>query len=265
MHSPQTFNGSVRRSTTSNPHRSKNTRSYVNPKRRRLSSVRATATVASTSLRPTPAPRASAAVASEPVTTPTDWRWTFEDRQKIVEAAEGLDDVEVFPVSKSLVEDTSFDALRLAAARHGADALLIVDGGVDERSSTNGWAVTYAVLLPLLFAPAGELDTVFEAQATMFDVRNGYLYMTAESGAQESQERAHVWIDAESAAEQAKVRAVDRLVEEVGRRLTNMLEEPREASTDGGEASADGGERPTGAAPEPPPEPAGDVEGPELP
>jgi hypothetical protein len=167
------------------------------------------------------------------------WRWTMEDRTKVVAAGEDLPSVELFPLSDTVVDGTTVEALRLAAARHGADALLVVDGGYEQASSTNGWAVSYALLVPVLFAPGGELETVFRANAAMYDVRNGYLYMTAESETEDRQERAHLWIDEEEGVRASKTEAIDELSEEIGRRLAHMLgEEARGRARSAREGSA---------------------------
>jgi hypothetical protein len=110
----------------------------------------------------------------------------------------------------------------LAAARHGADALLVVQAACDQIRDTNGWAATYALVIPVLFAPAGELETVFHTNATMFDVRNGYLYMAAESEAENEQKRAHVWLDSDEGLEVARAKAIEDLGKELGEQLEGM-------------------------------------------
>ena len=47
-----------------------------------------------------------------------------------------------------------------------------------------GWS--YLLLLPTLFVPGSQADTLFFANATLWDVRNEFLYLTAETEATSS-------------------------------------------------------------------------------
>lgn len=158
------------------------------------------------------------------------WRWTFEERQRVIESAEGIDRVELFPISRGFVEGEDLASLRLAAARHGAHAVLILDGAPEQETSDNAWLVTYPLILPIFFAPAAELDTRFSIDAQMYDVRNGFLYLTAEAEALEEQQRAHVWIDHDAGVRVARERAVDDLRGELAERLAHLLADAAPAS-----------------------------------
>lgn len=114
-----------------------------------------------------------------------DWRWTENDKSVFAEIASELKKEGVisgaFPIVHSLVNDDDLKSLRLVAAKHQADALLIISGaGQTDRYINNlGW--TYALLLPALFVPGSEADTLFVSSAALWDVRNEYLYLTAEA------------------------------------------------------------------------------------
>lgn len=153
------------------------------------------------------------------------WRWDAEERQQIVQAAETVDRFELFPIAEQLVSGTDVVSLRLAGARSGADAILVVDGRAEQRSRANGWVATYPLILPIFFAPAQELDTLFRSEATLYDVRNGFLYATAEAESEQSQRRAHLWIDREGGVEETRREVVDLLAAELTRRLENLAGE----------------------------------------
>jgi len=115
------------------------------------------------------------------------WRWTENDKTVLDEIARDLKKEgivsDVFPILHSLVSDDDLKSLRLAAAKHQADALLIISGAgqIDRYINHLGW--TYALLLPALVVPGSEADTLFVSSATLWDVRNEYLYLTAEGEA----------------------------------------------------------------------------------
>jgi hypothetical protein len=117
----------------------------------------------------------------------SDWRWSEEDKAQFDEIGAELKKKgivsDVFPLISSLVTSDDLHALRLVAAKHGADALLVVTGAADIDRYINGWGWSYALLLPALFVPGSKADTLFMASATMWDVKNEYLYLTAETEA----------------------------------------------------------------------------------
>lgn len=119
--------------------------------------------------------------------TGPDWRWTEEDKTNLLKIgselrSEGLD-LTVFPILGQFVpyEDQGLKPIRLAAAKHGADAVLIINGigTVDRYSNKLAWS--YILLVTPFFIPGSEVDALFMADATMWDVRNEYIYMTTEA------------------------------------------------------------------------------------
>lgn len=116
-----------------------------------------------------------------------EWRWTEIDKLFFEELARDLKSKEVvsdvFPLINPVVIDEDLKSLRLAAARHHADALLVVGGAGETDRSINKWGWSYALILPTLFVPGSQADTLFMTHATLWDVRNEYLYLTAEAEA----------------------------------------------------------------------------------
>jgi hypothetical protein len=116
-----------------------------------------------------------------------DWRWSESDKSSLDEIAADLKSrgviSEAFPIISSIVTDEDVRSLRLVAAKHGADALLIIGGAAQVDKYLNNWGWTYALILPTLFVPGSEAETLFVTSATMWDVKNDYLYLTSESEA----------------------------------------------------------------------------------
>ena len=113
------------------------------------------------------------------------WRWTEQDKAIFDELTNELKNngtlSTVFPIMDSLVNEDSLKGIRLVAAKHQADAVLIISGATEVDRYINSWGWTYILILPTLFVPGSEVDTLFMAQASLWDVRNEYLYLTAES------------------------------------------------------------------------------------
>ncbi len=153
-------------------------------------------------------------------TTMPKWLWTQEDKDLIFSATKSLQVQKivskVFPLVGSAVGSEDLKGLRLAAARHGADALLIISGISDIDRYANNWSWTYAFILPTFFVNGSQVDGLFVASATMWDVRNEFLYLTAETEGQASETYAPAFgkTDKEIASE-AKQAALTDLKQQV--------------------------------------------------
>lgn len=155
-----------------------------------------------------------------------NWRWTEQDKTRLIDdlgkelKSQGLVSG-IFPLIDPLVSDEDIRSLRMVAAQHQADALLVVGGAGEIDRSLNNWGWTYAFLLPTLFVPGSKADTLFMTYASLWDVRNEYLYLSAEAEAttQNTYVAAFGQKDKEL-VEQAKTESLDRLKGE----LKKMIE-----------------------------------------
>lgn len=154
------------------------------------------------------------------------WRWEPEQRQQLTESLEALErggEVgAVFTIARSTVVGDDLRAIRVAAARHGADAVLVISGEDQAEQDWNAWAATYVALVPVLFAPAAELEVRFVAHAELWDVRNEYLYLAAEGEARAEQQRPLVSIDREEGSAKAQREALALLGGELQKRLARL-------------------------------------------
>lgn len=162
------------------------------------------------------------------------WRWTDEDKQKIFSLGDELkmtgEISDVFVITTQLASGDEIKSIRYAAAQHGADAVLIVSGINDVDSYTNRWAWTYIGLVTALFVPANEVDVLFLSRASMWDVRNQFLYMTAESESIKKQTAPAAWVDEKPLIEQAKADSFVKLREEISKMIKVMLSKSKSAS-----------------------------------
>lgn len=164
------------------------------------------------------------ALAFQPLRGQVTWR--LSDKQVVLDAAEALAKSGV--VSSAIVVDVGEAkpvdnrAARLAAARAGADAVLVIRGTSDTDKYNNVLGVTYVALVPALFVPGTVMDGLFMTNASLWDVRNEYLYLSAESEGTASQTRPPMFIREWAVLSEAKERAVAALAEEVASRLASM-------------------------------------------
>jgi hypothetical protein len=156
----------------------------------------------------------------------TQWNWSSDDKMKILSLFDPFksskqvsDVIQITPVT---VAGTDLKSLRLAAAQHGIDALLVVSGVKDSDNYVNHWGWTYIALVPALFVPANEVNVLFMSWAAMWDVRNQYLYLTAEAESLKQQTRPAAFTNERGLTEEAKTDSVEKLREEVVKMMQQL-------------------------------------------
>lgn len=143
------------------------------------------------------------------------WRWTEKDKDSFFALAETICDTgevaDIFPILPEIPGTDELRSLRLAAAQHGADALLVINGAEEVDQTANGWSATYLLVLPMLFAPGNDVEALFTARATLWDVRNEALYLSAEAESLQKSRAPLVRLDVKSTVDKAKEEALLKL------------------------------------------------------
>jgi hypothetical protein len=114
-------------------------------------------------------------------------------------------------------------AARLAAARHQADAVLLVRGAADIDRWVDPLGLLYLTVIGLWVVPANHADALFVVDAALWDVGNGYLYLSADA----EDTAANVGTpgaveDGARVVEDARRKAVDALGSEVVERMLRL-------------------------------------------
>ena len=120
-----------------------------------------------------------------PAPADQNWKWNTDDARSIGEwAADYFSSnavVETFVISDLVLRGTEISDLRLAAARQGADVLLVLGGDTTVRHYWNPLAVLYATGIGYFIAPGSHADATFTLKGALWDVGNEYLYLTLET------------------------------------------------------------------------------------
>ncbi len=154
------------------------------------------------------------------------WRWLGEDKDRILQLGDELKRKKIISdcilLQDDIVDGSGNKAIRLAAARAGADAVLIVNGTSDVHTEYNAAAFSYALLLPALFVPGTRADALFIASGTIWDVRNHYLYLASEAEGSASETGSAWKIEESRILKTAKADAVGGLADRVAKGLSGM-------------------------------------------
>lgn len=85
---------------------------------------------------------------------------------------------DTFLLADSTIRGYDVHKIRQAAARYGADAVLIVDGVGSVDRYNNGYAAWYATLIGAYVAPGTVSDALFMIHSSLWDARTERLYAT---------------------------------------------------------------------------------------
>lgn len=172
---------------------------------------------------------------------PNPWRWsehrfhwTDRDREVVLAALQPLVDAgvvaEVVLLANAVFPDDGVRAARFAAARQGAHAVVIVTGAAALERYSNASALLYPTILGLWVAPGSHANALCLVSASVWDVKDGYLYAAAETEGTVRRRVPYMHLDEDEVAEGAKRAALEELAGELGRSL-GRLKEPGVAAT----------------------------------
>jgi len=106
-----------------------------------------------------------------------------------------------------------FEQLRTAAARHHADAVLVVRDVDDTSSWVNVLSVLDLTIVACWFVPGHHVEAVSLMQALVLDNRNEYLYASAEGEGSVVKVLPFAYVDAEEYRQEARLAALKDLKE----------------------------------------------------
>jgi len=89
----------------------------------------------------------------------------------------------LFVISPDFVEGDDLLHLRLAAAKHGADAVLVVKGAAEMDRYVDSLAILNLTIVGGFLVPASHRDARFAVRCALWDVGNEFLYLTADAEA----------------------------------------------------------------------------------
>lgn len=154
------------------------------------------------------------------------WRWSDRDRDQMQSFGDELKRYGLISsalmLHEGIVQGQDLKSIRLAAARAGAEAVLVVRGGVDNDHYNNWMGPLYIALVTALIVPGSELESLFMANAALWDVGNEYLYLAAESEGTSSQTRPAAYINERTATAEAKQLAIGGLLKELLARFSGL-------------------------------------------
>ena len=170
--------------------------------------------------------RMAIALTSSPQRYGKKWRWDAKDKELVenwgyeMQRAGVVKDA--FVMSDMFIEGSELVNYRQAAAKHGADAVLVISGASDIDKYLNPSAILYISIVGAMFIPGTHRDALFVAQGGLLDVGNGYLYASVEAEAENTTIRPAFFSSDAEATDPAKKEALGKFTRDLGTRLRNL-------------------------------------------
>jgi len=119
------------------------------------------------------------------------WNWEKDDKTKISQFANELKNNNIISdfviLNQFSIDGTNIKSIRLAAAQHSADTVLIISGASELDKYNNSLGILDIFIVTGFFVPGSVIDGIFISHAGVWDVRNGYLYLSTEAEAEKSE------------------------------------------------------------------------------
>lgn len=131
-----------------------------------------------------------------------------------------------FVINNSTVRKNNIKEVRIAAARHHADAVLMIDNYRDSNRYINPQGITYLTVIAAYILPGTEVEAIGAVSATLWDTRNEYLYATSYNDELYHTRGAAFLLNDDNIELLALEQATPGFVMDLGFRLITMFGEP---------------------------------------
>ena len=157
---------------------------------------------------------------------PKTLRWEDADKKRFEEwiatlKARGVVS-DAFFIPDIATNSDDLPQLRLAAAKLGADTLLVVKAAADTDRYLNPSAILYLTLVGYYFIPGSHADALVMLTGAVFDVKNEYIYATADAEGEEHSWGPGAFVSSEESVRKAQTKAFEAFGNELTERMTRI-------------------------------------------
>ena len=147
-----------------------------------------------------------------------------KDRLLSIKADLALSNIiaDMFIIPDAFISEQTPEAIRLAGAKQGADAVLHIKGDYALNQYMNPSGILYLTLIGMYIIPGTHIDALYMTSGIMYDVSNGYVYTVLESDGEGSTYGSLALIEDSDAITRARNNSVELFSEEFAHRLNNL-------------------------------------------
>lgn len=153
-----------------------------------------------------------------------NWRWGRSEKNEILSTLEKKKKPsQVFELINTTGKNNDLKALRYMAAQQGAEALLLIRGMAKVETDMNAKALSYIVVVPMLFVEGNTVSSTFVSQAVLWDVRSPFIHFGIETEGDWTMERPLAFRQKDRAIEKSKEEALDSLSQKLEKKLQAQI------------------------------------------
>ena len=160
------------------------------------------------------------------------WRWTVKDKEQIEVWAKDLIEAgivsDMFVMSDVISQGSDVKSMRLAAAKHGADAVLLIKGVAQVDDYLNPAGILNLLIVPGFFVSGSNKDVLLMMKGAMWDVGNEFLYLSVDAEAEVKNKGPTFRFKENDAIDKAKGKALASFGKELKKRMKALKGEKKE-------------------------------------
>lgn len=150
-----------------------------------------------------------------------NWKWSRKEKEAFIESlTQTKRTSRVFEMINTIGKEGDLTSLRFMAAQQGAEALLLVQGAAMTETPMNAKALTYLVILPMLFVEGNNVKSTFVTQAVLWDVQKPYVHLGLETEGDWEMERPLIFRQKDRAIEKSKEESILELSRKLKMQIT---------------------------------------------
>ena len=161
--------------------------------------------------------------------------WLSRDKDVLLHALVPLKDQHILResiiIADSSVQNSSLSEIRKAAARYGADVIMIVTGVGSVDRYNNWYAALYPTIIGAYLAPGTVSDALFLIEGSLWDVRSGVGYGTEGAEGTATKAGPATSLEDQEVLDEAKAAALDKFARQL-RALLALIGSPGSPSPD---------------------------------
>lgn len=155
------------------------------------------------------------------------WKWGPEYKDQLIEFGDELKQKGIISeltfINTPFVTGSELKSIRMSGAQHGVDAVLVINGAAETDRYNNALGPTYILIVTSFFMPGTVIDSLFVSQASLWDVRNGFMYLSTVSEAEHSKTGPGFYMKDKDVLEVAQKESIEKLIKNIHSHVDSLI------------------------------------------
>lgn len=156
------------------------------------------------------------------------WSWDSKYKEQLIKFGEELKQKNIISeysfINTPFVSASDLKSIRMSGAQHGVDAVLVINGAAEIDRYNNTLGPTYFFLVTAFFVPGTVIDSLFVSQASLWDVRNGFMYLSTIEEAEHRKTGPGFYMKDNDVLEEAQKNSIDNLIKSIREHVAKLTD-----------------------------------------